>query len=150
MKAAILEEGKTYFTDLLDVFEGVNNIQCNYKWLITGYECYPTSKKNEEIFSSEYVIIDGQELTELLKLDNFQWIWGVFSAFDKNIKNEKILDFELPYANENEKLWESVSLQHPLAEIEIVAWDSSKTLIFSRNDAVVDLFKNKFHLAKQL
>lgn len=150
MKGAILEKGPNFFTNLLEVFENVNNIQCNYKWLITDYECYPTSEKNSKVFSSEYIIIDGQELTELLKLDNFQWIWGVFSAFDKNINNEEILHFGLPYANGNEKLWENISLQHPLADIEIVAWDSSKTLIFSRNDVVIDLFINKYDSAIQL
>lgn len=126
MKGAILEKGNTFFTDLLEIFEGINNMQYNYKWLISDYECYPTSKECESVFSSKYVILDGRELTELLKMDNFQWIWGVFSAFNREVENEEILQFQLPYAIENEHIWEGISLQHPLSEIEIIAWDSSR------------------------
>jgi hypothetical protein len=37
-----------------------------------------------------------------------------------------------------------------LAEIEIVAWDSSLTLFISNNDKLVEIFRKNLHLSKDL
>ena len=41
MKGAILEKGEKCFTLLKNIFDSINNIQKEYNWLVSGYECYP-------------------------------------------------------------------------------------------------------------
>ncbi|MBN9648080.1 MULTISPECIES: DUF2691 family protein [Terrisporobacter] len=148
MKGAILEDGDYCFTTLDEVFKGIENIQKQYNWLITDIECYPEKQSNIELFSKEYCWLSGDELSEIIRGDNFQWIWGVFSGFSKSISKDDVLQFKLPYADGNKELWkDKLSIQHPLAEIEIIAWDSSKTLIISKNDNIINSFINYFYFS---
>ena len=43
-----------------------------------------------------------------------------------------------------------VSIQHPLAQVEIVPWDSSCTLVISRNHRIVSDFMDGFPLSRDL
>lgn len=145
MRGIVIENGKKYFTFLKSIFLSIGNIQKKYNWLITGHECYPQNIEYAQRLSGKYCWIEGEELTNMIEDEDFQWIWGVFSAFPKNIEQETVLKSKLPYADGNTDLWKNpVSLQHPFAEIEIVAWDSSMTIVISKNDDIIEkLKKNK-------
>lgn len=72
----------------------------------------------------------GDGLTDICKNEDFQWIWGVFSGFHKSVDKEDVLKNKLPQADGYTGFWQNpISIQHPFAEIEIVAWDSSLTII---------------------
>ena len=43
-----------------------------------------------------------------------------------------------------------LTMQHPLAEIEIVPWDSSMTLLLSRRKDIVDNFRNDYPESENL
>lgn len=151
MKGVIIEKGERYFTYLKKIFFSINDIQRNYNWLITAHECYPRNEKYAKILSEEYCWMTGDELTEMIEREEFQWIWGVLSAFPKDIIREKVLEYELPYANGNREIWQNpVSIQHPLAEIEIIAWDSSATVFISKEDRIVDLLRQNNKFAEDL
>lgn len=151
MKGVVIKKGVEYFTFLKRIFVSINDIQRNYNWLITGHECYPQNKKYIEILSGKYCWITGDELTEMLESEDFQWIWGVFSAFPKDISKEEILKYELPKSNGYGRLWRNpVGIQHPFAEIEIVAWDSSMTVFISKEDSIVDMLRKNNTLAEDL
>lgn len=97
------------------------------------------------------VIERGDELTEMIECEDFQWIWGVLSAFSKDIPKEKVLKYELPESDGCSKIWQTpVEIQHPLAEIEIVAWDSSMTVFICKDDHIVDLLRENNRFAKDL
>lgn len=50
-----------------------------------------------------------------------------------------------PYAEGNPDFWaEQPAIQHPQAEIEIVCWDSTSTLFFSKNEELGNLFHEYF------
>lgn len=83
MKGAILERGEKYYTDLSKVFLAINNAQKRYNWLITDCVCYPQTKRIEEPLSKEYCWLTGEQLTEIVKAENFQWIWAVLSGVDR-------------------------------------------------------------------
>ena len=122
MKGIVVEEGEKYFTFFKKIFEAINNIQRDYNWLMTDYECYPQNERYAEILNGEYCWMTGDEFTEMVEITDFQWIWGAFSAFPKSVPLEHVLQYELPKAYECEKIWQlPVSIQHPLAEIEIIA-----------------------------
>lgn len=150
LKGIVISKEK-YFTFLKKLFASINQMQKNYNWLITGHECYPQNKMYAELLSKKYCWITGDELTEMHENEDFQWIWGVFSAFPKDISKEDVLKYELPKSDGYKELWQNpVSIQHPLAEIEIIAWDSSMTVVISRNDDIVDLLSKDYLMTKDL
>lgn len=151
MKGVIIVKGKKYFTYLKELFVSIGNVQKEYNWLITGHECYPQNSDYLKKLSGEYCWITGDELTNMVENEDFQWIWGVFSAFPKDISQQEVLKSKLPYADGNIGLWQNpVSIQHPLAEMEIVAWDSSMTVVISKNDDIIEKLKESIPWAEDL
>jgi len=151
MKSAILEKGESYFTYMGPIFQGIKNEQIKYNWLITNCECYPGNKKINDMFSKKYCWLSGEQLTEIIYEEEFQFIWGVFSGFSKDVNLDEVLKHDLPYADGYRGFWQnSINIQHPLADIEIVAWDSSLTLFISKIDELVDNFRKSFPLSEDL
>lgn len=150
---AILEKGEMGYTHLKKLFCLMDNFQRNYNWLITDCEAYPIGHEMRisHLIPNDYEWIDGIELTNIVENDDFQWIWGVLSAFDKNVLKEDILKYPLPYADGYEGFWkEQIKIQHPLASIELVAWDSTCTLLISNEAAIVRKFREAFPLSEDL
>ncbi len=149
MKGIILKEGQEFFTDIKIVFDSIKNQQLKYNWLITDLEL------NEDIpilTDKKPCFISGKELTKIVnEKEDMQWIWGVLSAFPKDISMEEILKYPLPYADEYKGFWQNpVSLQHPLAVIKIVPFDSSLLLLISKEDKIIDDFKKSYPLSEDL
>lgn len=146
---AILAKGEVGYTNLDRVFAALGNIQENYNWLITDCEC------NVDIpeLQYNYCWMSGNELMALQrKYHNPQWIWAVLSAFDKTVTEEQALEYPLPNARDNNNaLWRlPVEVQNPLARFEIVPFDSSYTLLISREKEIVDRFRAYFPLSEDL
>lgn len=148
---AISEKDERYYTYLKKVFEAIGNVQQDYNWLITDCECCPRNIETEKLLNAEYCWITGEQLTEIVLEEDFQWIWAVLSGFEKNIDLSEVLKYDLPYADEYRGFWENpLTLQHPLAHIEIVPWDSSLTLLLSDDKDIVDRFKKGFRYSEDL
>jgi len=131
----------------------MDNFQNNYNWLISDCEAYPKRLGHDIRIhqSGEYAWISGEELTNIIKRDDFQWIWAVLSGFEKHITLEEVKKYDLPYADGYKGFWdENISMQHPLATIELVAWDSCCTLFISKDDVLVDKFRSVFPLSVDL
>ena len=63
----------------------------------------------------------------------------LFSAFPESVTKDDALKYELPKADGNEKIWKNpISIQHPLSVMEIIAWDSSMTILISKFDEIVE------------
>lgn len=61
------------------------------------------------------------------------------------------MKYPLPYADGNPNFWVTdAKIQHPLAEIEIVPWDSTLVLIISKQDSIIESFLNNYPLAEEL
>lgn len=151
MRSAILEKGDHYYTHMHEIFQAIDNEQLKYNWLITNFECYPQDKNYADLFLKEYVWISGNRLTEIIEKEDFQFIWGVLSGFSKDVTLEEILKYDFPLADEYEGFWvDDVKIQHPLADIEIVAWDSSLTLFISKDYSLFNKFRKGFPLSEDL
>lgn len=151
MYGGILEKGEEYYTYLYKIFTGINMVQKDYNWLLTDIVAYPETKEYQDLFSKQYCWLSGEELTNTIEMEDFQWIWGVLSGFDKSIDIKEILNHSLPYADGYEGFWKNqLSLQHPLASIEIVAWDSSLSLIISRDRQIINDFRLNVPLSEDL
>ena len=146
---AINEKGEKYHTNLKDVYDAINNKQLEYNWLITDCDCNANNPRITQFENNKYGWITGEELTDIVTNDEFQWVWAVLSAFDKSVTLNEVLKYNLPYADGYRGFWEKpLTMQHPLSKIEIVPWDSSLTLIFSENNEVVENFR-KFYPQSQ-
>lgn len=133
-----------------DIYACIENVD-EYNWLITNIECYPNDEKIVEILSGEYCWITGKDLLQLLHKEDFQWIWGVFSAFSKEVELNEILNYSLPYADGYTGFWKNpISIQHPLAKLEVVAWDGLVILVISRENRIIETIVKKKTGAKDL
>ena len=151
MRSAILEKGEHYYTYMSKVFNAIENEQLKYNWLITNCECYPQDRSIDELFSKEYIWISGKQLTEIIYKEDFQFIWGVFSGFSPEVTLEDVLKYDLPFADGYEGFWgDNVGIQQPLAQVEIVSWDSSLTLLISKDDSLIQKFRSNFPLSEDL
>ena len=88
----------------------------------------------------------------MLEEDDFQWVWAVFSAIPLHYKKEDILKFDLPYIQELKDDYnpyeDEPKIQHPYAEFEIYAVDSSYMFLISDNEELIERFKKSYPLYK--
>lgn len=151
MKGIILHKGKKKYTYLKELFDYMDGEQKKYNWLITDYECYPTNETINEILSDDLCWISGEKLTEMVQEENFQWIWGYFLAFPKDILLEDVLKSKLPIANGNRSIWKNpITMSHSHAIIEMIAWDSCMTLIISRIDSLINTLAERIPFSEDL
>ena len=143
---AILDKGERFYTDMSKVISALNGRVKDYNWLVTDYDF------NEDfLIDGEYGFFTSEEFIKFANKPYFQWIWAVVSGFRKEIQLDEILKYPLPYANGYRGFWQNpLSIQHPLAEVEIVPWDSSLTLFISKHKDLVDMFRRAFPLSRDL
>ena len=148
MKGVILEKGFQFFTCMDKILPPVREDVLRHNWLIADCDCnwFPDSR-----WEDDYIWLTGKELLALVDSNDIQFIWAVFSAFSPEISLEQILAHPLPYADGYREFWKNpVNMQHPLANIELVAWDSSLFLCISSDDAFVKKFSDAFPLCEDL
>ena len=142
---AVDAKEEKYYTYLRKLFDSIDNRQKEYNWLITDCTCYPKNPQTDAMLRNDYCWFSGEDLTELVEQEDFQWIWAVLTAFDKSVELSDVLDYDLPFAEDYEGFWSKpISMQHPLAKIEIVPWDSSMTMIFSDDKSIIDSFRESY------
>jgi len=137
-----------YYTYLNKIFDALQERQNDYNWLITNIDLnhYP-----DMILKEEKVWISGEELTRIVYTHDIQFIWSVLSGFEKEvIVDINNLEIE-PFADGNKNFWiEKPQIQHPLAKVEMVCWDSSLFLLLSKDDIISERFKRSFSTADNL
>lgn len=145
IKGAILEKGEEYFSNMNKVLAAIKGEQINYNWLITDYEFLTSDPKLLSRLTDTFIWLTGEELSSFVTEEYCQWVWAVFSAFPRNIGLEEALKYDLPSADGYDGFWNNpLTIQHPLAEIEITAWDSSSLMIISRNEKIINEFRAFF------
>jgi hypothetical protein len=96
----------------------------------------------------EWFLISAREMNMIRKTDT-QIIWGVFSGIDKSIEITPD-QLELPFAEGNEAMWKNGNLQLKNSKIEIIAWDSSLTIVKFTDKEMSMKFKEYFQEAIEL
>ena len=140
-----------FYTYLSKVFQGINNAQKKYNWLITDCECYPKNKEIEQLLAQQYCWLSGEELTDIVVKEDFQWIWACLCGFQKDISLEEVLMYPLPSSKDYNGYYQNpVSFQHPLSSVEIVPSDSSWTLIMSKEKTIIDSYIKQYPKSEDL
>lgn len=151
MKGLILNKGVQYYSTFGQIFKNIKDLSEKYNWLISDAVCYPQNKDYQNKFNELYTWMSGEELTQILADEDFQWIWAVFSGFDKNILLDEILKYDIPYAEGYSGFWKNpLTLQHPLSSIELGAWDSSCSLFLCENSTIIRKLKDIYPQAEDL
>lgn len=142
MKRYISKEDEYYYTDMLKVIKAIGGKNLDYNWLITEIET-----STGDYFEDDYIILTNEKLLDKLESKKIQWIWGTFSAIPKKYKQEEILKYNLPGVENIDK--KEIKPQHPLAEIEIIAYDSTFVQIIAKEE-IAKRFKKIYPGAKEL
>lgn len=148
----INKKEEKYYTYLKKVFDAINDKQKEYNWLVTNCECYPQNPETDKLFNNtDYCWISGEQLTEIVSKEDFQWVWGILSGFDKNVELSDILKYDLPREDDYSNYFKNpLELQHPLAHIEIVPFDSTFIMFLSKDKKIVDDFTKVYVQSEDL
>ena len=125
-----------------------NEIQ-NLKWLISDLEIISSEMNKLPInHEKDWFIISSKEMNNICETDT-QIVWGAFCGIDINaeLKTDQI---EFPYADGNGEIWKNGNLQVENSIIEIIAWDSSYTIVKFTEKKMSDKFKEYFDEAIEL
>jgi len=151
MRGLIIEISDAgYVPSLNEAFEVLGNEAHKYNWLLSNYECvyYPSMKIP---FGELFVWLSGSELSQILDEYEHHFIWGVATAYPKGVAIEEVLQFSIPFADGYTGFWTpSVTMQNPLAEMEIVPWDGTLLLVMARSKAIIEAFVKEYPNAHDL
>ena len=132
-----------FHTDLKTLLFPIENDIQNFKWFFSDLEINTSEFDNIPINHNEdFFNISNYEMN-LIRNSDTQIIWGVMSAIELN----QLINIDLnnlPFADGNDKVWSINNFQIEGSIIEIIAWDSSYTIIKFRNKNLSDKFKKYF------
>ncbi|NHQ86177.1 hypothetical protein HA050_08615 [Iodobacter sp. HSC-16F04] len=133
-----------WFTNMNSIFRALGFAASNYDWFISDIE---TNYYGTE-FTSEDQWISGDTLECFITENNVQFIWAVFSAFPKETR----FPVENPPNALDPGYWSGTEVTPQLknALFEIVAWDSSATILIGLPDAAIEKFRAAFPDTKSL
>jgi hypothetical protein len=147
MERVVSRKNFRYYTFLKRILFDLEIANKEYWWLISDIEAYPSQKEYEKIiYKEDYLLISTSDLVRMLENDDFQWIWAVFSVIPFHHSKDAILSFPLPYlqdigARQYNPYEDAPKLQHPLAEFELYAVDSSYLFLVSEDEELLTRFK---------
>ena len=150
MKRLFSKKDCEYYTMLKSILFNLDLANKEYWWLISDIEAYPSKVKYEElIYKDDYLLIKTADLLKMLEEDDFQWINAVFSVIPSNYTQTEILSYELPriqYIEDGDynPFIDAPKLQHPLAEFELYAEDSTSMFIIADDEKLLDKFKKAY------
>lgn len=125
MKGVILRKGERAYSYFSGVFSVIFPAVVERNWLITGYENYPEALEpyGGKLGREAFFWVPGERLEEIVRQQDYPWYWGVLSGFKREVPLHQVLSYGLPYADGYTGFWKNpISIQHPMADIEIVAW----------------------------
>lgn len=131
-----------YHTDLSVILKPLEDIIDNYNWVISDLEYIPGVKGLPLNFDDDYFVFSSEQFKDIL-LKDIQFVWAIVLAVPKNEKIE-LIESNLPYAEFNPLVWKNGNIQYQSAEIEIICWDSSCTIVKLTKEKLSDKFKDYF------
>ena len=152
MQKLISKKDFKFYTMLKQVILDLELTNKEYWWLISDIEAYPNKKEYEELINKDdFVLLTTSELVKMINDDDFQWIWAVFSVIPLKYNIEDILKYDLPYCysyfdQEYNPFDDNPKIQHPLAEFELYAVDSTYMFIVTEDVELIERFKKCYPL----
>lgn len=123
-----------------------------YNWLLTDMEGHFGPFWDGKKPHKKPLIFTGEELHDLgAKFKEEQIPWGVLSGFPKDFPLDLKALLVEPQSENSMSFWQpDAKPQYPGAAVEIVAWDSSFTILISKDRELSAAFKKAFPTAQVL
>jgi len=147
MYGLILEIAETpslkYLKKVLDT---VGDAVKKYNWMLSDYEIHSNfpdalNKGGDGV----YTWLNSESLLNIANNDNPKCFWCVATAYNKQIPLNDIIKYGIPYADGYSGFWTpDITMQNSLADIEIVFWDGTYLLVFSKQKEITDKFSVKY------
>ena len=141
--SAVLEKDGQYHTFLGRVFDALEDRQRDYNFLLMGVEAYPGTP-NFQFVNQAPVWMSGEELTRMIRQEDFQWVWGALLAFPPSCPREKALGsvraLYVPEAFDQDSWHIRNRFLETGAEFMIFAEDSTFTEFLTRDWELLELF----------
>lgn len=138
-----------FHTNLNVLLRPIENDIQRFNWLINDLEINSSELENLPInHERDWFFITSEQMEEL-RISDTQIVWGAFSAIDNKI-NLEINEDMLPYAKGVSEIWNNGNLQVKESEIEIIAWDSSFTIVKFTDEILSNKFSDYFDEAIEL
>lgn len=134
-----------YFTNMRWVLDALGLNASEFDWFVSDIE-----HMGGDAFRTEDHWISGAELERVLRHNDIQFVWAVFSAIPKDGSRPPV--HAPPYADGNASFWTYPSVRPQLsgAAFEIVCWDSSAIILVGLPDEAARRFCQRFPGAKAL
>jgi hypothetical protein len=124
-----------FYTDLQRVFRALGGREQSFGWLLSDVECPRLPRALSEAESNR--LIPGSNLSSVImgQTDPLQFEWAVLSRLPPGSTLD-VTDLKVtPYADGDPLFWEGVpDLQAPGALVELVCWDSTATILITRDE----------------
>jgi len=129
-----------FHTNLHEILKPIWEDLSEYNWVIADLD-FMSDDKIPLNFDHDYFVFNKDEF-EKLYLSRTQIIWGIISAVPKEIH----LDFKLisTLSAEDEKAWKSNEFLISESIVEIIAFDSSYTIVKFKDEKLSNIFKEYF------
>ncbi|MBW1656954.1 hypothetical protein [Flavobacterium quisquiliarum] len=130
-----------FHTDLKELLKPIQKEIEYYNWVISDFE-FISDKELPIHHEEDFFVLSSQEFNDILNSQT-QFIWGIICGFPKDqeiIVNEN----NIPFAEENDLIWKNENFQIPNSSIEIIAFDSSYTIIKFKEKNLSNTFKRYF------
>ena len=141
--SAVLETDGQYHNFLGRVFDALEDRQRNYNFLLAGIETYPTAP-GFQFVNQAPVWISGEELTRMIRQEDFQWVWGALLAFPPSCSREEVLGsvraLYVPEAPDQDSWHIRNRFLETGAEFMIFAEDSTFTEFLTWDRELLDVF----------
>ena len=132
-----------YFTDMNATFEAAEIKAADFDWYVSDLE----TNYALDALPASAGWMTGLELEEALAKPGLRFIWAILSAFPRGTSFEVP---DEPCADGNPQYWSNPKLkpQLPGALFEVIAWDSSATILVGVPDHSGLAFMRRYPQAK--
>ena len=140
-----------FYTDVQSVFRAFGGRETEFDWLITDLDCDSFPPELQPMNSNW--ILSGRTLNDVVmrQIPPIQFNWGVLSGFRGGAKIDLARLEVQPYADGNPGFWSGrPRIQYPGASVEIVFWDSHRTLLLTGDEDLTRRFRSYFPEARDL
>lgn len=125
-----------WYSDLYPFVTALGAYADNFCWLCTGGEVFPSVRE----FPDGSYWLSAADLREIIE-PRYAFGWCVLSAIPLADVSAAMTVDCYPYADCNPGFWiGSPKPQHPMADFEVVCWDSSATLLIGASQTVAAAF----------
>ena len=136
-----------FHTNLAKILEPLKINFKNYKWVFNDID-FMSDDILPINLDDDYFILNDLELNKILDVHT-QFIWGIISAVPLD-EEVILLSNDLPFIEGNDSIWNNNIFQIINSEIDIIAFDSSYTIVKFKNKLLSDKFKMFFEEAIEL